>query len=737
MMKPTSISTLIGLVLYTATTTAQASDSKQALQLMELSLQDLMNVSVTTASRQAESKDATPAHIMVVTRQQIRDRRYKNLADLLEDLPGVDFQRGTKSSQYNQFTMQGNLGPNRLLVLMDGVRIAHPSGGNYPIAENLSLYMAKQVEVLYGPAAALYGADAVSGVINIITEAGNKKDGSWISIGAGSFASKEASFMAGINTKNNIRIALGGHWQQSDMARLDKEYPSYYRKVDNEKGDEDASRENYIGDIKSHSFFARADLKDRFTFGYYRNHFTNLTSVADHYQTTKYDKNAFWATTTDTIYGKYKYKIGNDIDAQLIADYSIMQVDPASGYNGYYTDYELKYGYARAERLAIEQNINWRINKQHQLQAGIGAQKYYNIDADAMPHKYDYSKSPSKQNMYYDPNKRYPMQLFDLDYHNFSVYTQLQTKWTAQFSTSAGLRFDHHSIYGNTVNPRLGAVYKLNEQHIFKALYGEAFRAPSSEEMLRTYGSIDDTDKANGFHLPNTNLQPEKVRTLGLVWDWRPTQDVNLVANLFASETEKLIASQYYTNNLSNYIPGVDIQGYGINENTGNQRHYGIDLYGQWKHKLSSNWTADYWASASWIKGEVEDRSVDRQISYVADYKLKLGSTFRYQDKFTITPKIRWTDDVTNRQIKGTTTYNIPVNCTSEKSAPSRCKTPGYLVADLHLGWHQLFDGHASIWLDVYNLTDNRYTAAGSGSTSFWDMPQQPRTIMLSADWKF
>lgn len=71
----------------------------RASALLDLSLAELINVPVTTASRKAASRDQTPAHIMVVTRQQIRERRYKNLADLLEDMPGVDFQRGTKTSQ--------------------------------------------------------------------------------------------------------------------------------------------------------------------------------------------------------------------------------------------------------------------------------------------------------------------------------------------------------------------------------------------------------------------------------------------------------------------------------------------------------------------------------------------------------------------------------------------------------------------------------------------------------------
>ena len=168
MKSPCSALAAIALAFGTSLPATAATDS--VLPLLPLSLEELIATPVITASRRQEGREQTPAHIMVVTREQMRDRRYKNLADLLEDLPGVNFQRGTKSSQFNQFTVQGYLGPNKLVLMLDGIRIGQPSGGNIPVAENLALYHAKQVEVVFGPAAALYGADAVAGVVNIITD---------------------------------------------------------------------------------------------------------------------------------------------------------------------------------------------------------------------------------------------------------------------------------------------------------------------------------------------------------------------------------------------------------------------------------------------------------------------------------------------------------------------------------------------------------------------------------------
>ncbi|MBY0464635.1 MAG: TonB-dependent receptor plug domain-containing protein, partial [Burkholderiales bacterium] len=233
-------------------------------KLAPLSLAELMNVPVVTASRQLESRDRSPAHILVFTREQIRERRYRNLADLLEDLPGVDVMRGTKSSAYNNFTFQGFSGTNKLLVLMDGVRVGNPAGGNFPLADNFALFAARQVEVLYGPAAALYGADAVAGVVNIVTDQTDAGQTGWVSAGAGAFGTREGSFLASMKADSGFTLTVGGHAQRSDRAPLDQYYPADFpAKNATTLGGAvvvpAAQREPYTGGISSQSFFARLD----------------------------------------------------------------------------------------------------------------------------------------------------------------------------------------------------------------------------------------------------------------------------------------------------------------------------------------------------------------------------------------------------------------------------------------------------------------------------------------------
>ncbi len=241
-----------------------AAEQDEMGALVGMSLDDLLGVRITTASKRQENVRDTPATVMVITRKQIEERRYINLIDLLQDLPGVEVFRNTKSTLYHNVSFRGNEGNSRILILQDGVRVDSPSGAKIPLADNFPLYHAKQVEILYGPAAALYGADAFGGVINIITEQGEHDLGLRIATATGSNHAQYHRAQAGAEFNNQLSLAVGAHWQDSDMADLGAEYPHSFPKVDamtfgGQVVVPAAQREDYTGPTRSHSVFARLD----------------------------------------------------------------------------------------------------------------------------------------------------------------------------------------------------------------------------------------------------------------------------------------------------------------------------------------------------------------------------------------------------------------------------------------------------------------------------------------------
>lgn len=704
-------------------------------KLLSLSLTELIEIPVSTASRRLETRDAAPAHILVFTRAQIRERRYQNLADLLADLPGVDFQRATKSSQYNQFSIQGATGPNRLVVMIDGVRIGHPAGGNIPVAENIALYPAKQVEVLFGPAAALYGADAVSGVVNIITDPAREAPGGWVVVGAGRLGTREASFGGGLQLGDQIALVLGGHWQHSDRAPLDEYFPAEFAKRDARTFGgvlvvPAAQREDYTGPAASHSLFARLDVGERATVGLHRNQMRSLTSTGDPPATAIYRDDSVWITTTDTVYAKYRFHPMEQVAAELVVDHSRMEVDPRAKYVNIYNGFSHGYSYVLGERTAIEQNFGVRLGDRHRVQGGVGFQKYYAIETASLPAPYDTEKGPRQQGYFY-ANTDLPLRIYDAHFDNRSIYAQIQSEWSPSFSTMAGMRHDHHSEFGGDSNPRLGAIWRPNPGHVFKLLYGEAFRAPSPEEVLSSFGVFDGSKDASGryrgtgFRIPNFSLEPEMSKTWSLTWDWRPRPNLNVMANAYLTRIDQLIVTRPST--AVDSIPGAILIAPESKGNAGRQDQRGLDLMVHWRYQLASAWSGDLWGSASWVDGRIDEgNGVEWDLSHVARRKYKLGTTLRYRDWLIVTPQLLIQGDTANgRKNPG----NVP---------PARRMTPGYTLINLHVAWQRALGPQTTLWLDVENLADKRYYAAhGSASRTFFDMPQQPRTTVVSVEVAF
>ncbi len=114
-----------------------------------------------------------PATVRVITAEDIRRRGYRYLHELLRDLPGFDvtFQQGLYGSIFAQrgLDQPENL---RTLVLIDGIPDNNISQGSAYIKHTYALHAVKQVEVVYGPASALYGANAFTGLVNIVTRDG-------------------------------------------------------------------------------------------------------------------------------------------------------------------------------------------------------------------------------------------------------------------------------------------------------------------------------------------------------------------------------------------------------------------------------------------------------------------------------------------------------------------------------------------------------------------------------------
>ncbi len=133
-------------------------------------LPDDEKVIVVTAERNPQPLADSPSAVAVITRAQIEAKKPFDILDVLRLVPGLSIaQSGTRGKTTSVFTRGTN--SNQTLVLVDGVRANSPQDGRFDFGQ-IPIENVDHIEVVRGPASALYGSDAIGGVINIITKRG-------------------------------------------------------------------------------------------------------------------------------------------------------------------------------------------------------------------------------------------------------------------------------------------------------------------------------------------------------------------------------------------------------------------------------------------------------------------------------------------------------------------------------------------------------------------------------------
>ncbi|MDH4189416.1 MAG: TonB-dependent receptor, partial [Betaproteobacteria bacterium] len=190
-----------------------------AQDITALSLEELMRIEVTTASRKIQTMQDTPAAAFVITADDIRRSGATTIPDLLRMVPGV--QVAQIAAGRWAVTARGFNGrfANALLVQMDGRTLYSPLfSGVLWEAQDVPLQDIERIEVIRGPGAAMWGANAVNGVINIITRHARRTQGGALELAAGSSDRGMTSARYGGESGNSTYWRAWGHARNRDGA---------------------------------------------------------------------------------------------------------------------------------------------------------------------------------------------------------------------------------------------------------------------------------------------------------------------------------------------------------------------------------------------------------------------------------------------------------------------------------------------------------------------------------------
>lgn len=193
----------------TSTPAQPPGQSAGARDLSSVSLEDLMNIQVTSVSKKAEKVSQAAAAIFVITQEDIRRSGANNIPDLLRMVPGMDVSQINANDWAVSARGFNQQFANKLLVLIDGRAVYTPllGGVNWDTLD-VPLEDIDRIEVIRGPGATVWGANAVNGVINVVSKSASDTQGGLLAAGGGTEAQAHATAQYGgsIHTATHYRV---------------------------------------------------------------------------------------------------------------------------------------------------------------------------------------------------------------------------------------------------------------------------------------------------------------------------------------------------------------------------------------------------------------------------------------------------------------------------------------------------------------------------------------------------
>ena len=678
-----------------------------------LDLYDLQQLKVKSASKSLQSLNFTPAKMIVVTKEQIEDRGYRGLDELLNDLPGFQIMRHADNGNLNQIGIRGVMGTNYFKVLQDGIEIDQTDGEGLSHSMQYPLFGLDRVEVLYGPASVVYGADALSGVINLIS---SKVTTDEIAIAGGrdgyryTYGVKSFALMDG-------RLSLKAHYHHDQDYELDKEYPDDFVKKDLKLGSvviESAQDRDY--DFQPHiskSFGARYE-KGGFDTGVnyrYSSESTLIAANGANVTANLYDNDANLNTELFGWYGRYNTQLFEDIESTTTVSFDSTELLIESYFINRYTDYNPRYKYSRSERYAFEETLNKTIQN-HNLLFGMTYEWF-----KSTPMTYDLPSATLSQTIYYagsDDTIEAP--IYHLKWTNQAVYFQDQITLDENLQFSVAGRFDRSSSYGSTFNPRFAVIHS-SENLTQKLIYSQAYLAPSNYQKYKIYGNtlqeVGDTGTyiTPRFRVANPDLKPEKSKNIEYNADWLLSQNDQLSFSIYYSTIKDIISNEEQLPDQSNFIPNtIIIQPVGAANST-KATLYGGDVSYQ-GHSFFPGYDLSYWANYSYIDGEI-DYQYDYSLPYLSAHVLKSGATLRYQE-WRVSPSFRWVSPITaSNYVNG-----------------DLSRVDGYFISNLFCSY--ALDKNTKISLKVDNIFDEHYYGVRYNTSSKYKSPQETQMFSIA-----
>jgi outer membrane receptor protein involved in Fe transport len=539
---------------------AQASTEEEELALV---YGDKSTISVVTGSRQPLRR--APAVATVITAGDIAAMGATDLDEVLEAVPGVHVSRS--NVQYAPLYLirgiHSELNP-QTLVLQNGVPMTTLFVGNRGLGwGGLPLEHIARIEVIRGPGSALYGADAYSGVINIITKSAADVGGPGFGTRVGSFGAwdgwlQHGGKLGGVDVAAYLRIGHTDGFRRTVDADAQTLFDALFgTQASLAPGPVNTGYDAVDGhlEVARGQWRFRAGYKLRDKLGTGAGVAAALDPVGQH-RSERIHADLSWS----------ELEVASDLRLGFTASFlhykqeltTPVQLFPPGAFGGSFPSGVLGAPNTWERQLRLSAVAAYSGWAGHNLRLGIGHDdldlyrtqefKNFTLTASGLP-----VPTPSGEvvefpvaESFMEPQRR------TVGY----VYAQDEWHFARDWTLTTGVRHDRYSDFGGTTNPRIALVWDASLDLTAKLLAGRAFRAPAFNEQH----SIN-----NPVFRGNPALRPETIQTLEGALAWQPRGDTQMNLSLFRYRMKDIIRTSDAMFN-----------------NVGGQRGHGLELETVW-----------------------------------------------------------------------------------------------------------------------------------------------------------
>lgn len=439
-------------------------------QYEALSLEELLNIEISTGSSSSENIFKTPSSVTVIDKSFLEKYNINSIAEAVNLISGMQVYRTylKRDIPTSRGILQDHYA-NKVLVLINGVPVWNAVTGEANL-NLIDINDIERVEILKGPASVVYGTNAYSGAINFILKNNNNGTNSYMSVGSHGY------FSAGVNYSFN--------------------------------------KEDYSVFISANSSDEKGQQKT----------FTDEKNIFGNYY--EYMKGSNFTLLT-------KYKNHSLLFNTSKSHESFLGVEPlfASGVGkDHYTEtYLLNYNYYRKLSDLLNFNLsasydlenrNFSRSADDNTRANLkGERVFADMDIEINPFKDftfsisgDYSIRKSYEYKNYNVMKDSTLaenNMKDRKYYEYSIYGSAKYEYSF-INMQAGFRYTKNEFFGNNISGRATLVFSLNEKNSFKLIWGQSFRAPALFELYF------ETPTKTVFG--NLNLVPEKNNSIEVAY---------------------------------------------------------------------------------------------------------------------------------------------------------------------------------------------------------------------------